>query len=119
MPYSTRAAGGGEGSMKAGQLSHRVQLLRRRKEQDSVGQPVPTHDVYATVWASINPITAKEYVAAAQTVNQMDVKIAFRWVRDVLPIDRVRFNGQEADVTSVVDPGVSGSEIELWCKVIR
>jgi len=102
--------------MKAGQLDRLIDLLRRRTDEtDSLGQPPRDFDVFATVWASVEPVTAKEMRSAQQTVNTMDIVVRIRWMH-VLPIDRVRFeDGREAGVVSVVNPKLSGDMIELHC----
>jgi SPP1 family predicted phage head-tail adaptor len=105
--------------MKAGNLNKRVDLLRRRPGTDGVGQPHRDYDRWATVWASVEPLTAKEMRAAQQPVNVTDIVIAFRWIPDVLPIDRVRLpDGRVADVVSVVDPKLEGAEIQLLSKYV-
>lgn len=105
--------------MKAGQLAHRVDLLRRRVGTDSVGQPLKTYDSYAQMWAKVTPQTAKEMRRASQNVNAMDVLVEIRWIPGVLPIDRVRFaDGREASVTSVLDPDLANEMIELHCMYV-
>jgi len=64
--------------MRAGQLRHRVTVQYPIENQDSVGQLIPTWATLFTAWAAVEPLSAREYIAAQQTNSDISVRIRIR-----------------------------------------
>lgn len=72
--------------MEAGKLRHRVTIERLTPLEDSAG---PMRDAQgetvrawlpiATVWASIEPLSVREFIAAAATQSQVTTRITIRY----------------------------------------
>jgi len=102
--------------MRAGRLRHRVDLQHVTETQDSTGDPVRSYSTYATVWASIEPVSGREYYAAQQAGAVRQHKIVIRSRRDVAPTDRVMFGSRIFEVEAVLHPAERNIETHLMCK---
>lgn len=101
--------------MKTGTLRHRVELQERTDTQDGTGQPIPAWATYATVWAAIEPLTARELIAAKQAQSEATTKIRLRYVSGVDHTDRVVFGSRTYAINSVVNPDERNRELHLMC----
>ncbi len=104
--------------MRAGWLRHRVEFQRVTRTVGSLGEPVETWATFATVWASVEPQRAREYVAAAseQAAGQWIVKI--RWRGDINRQQRALWNGHTLEIESVASPYERNRDLELVCREI-
>ncbi len=75
-------------------MTKRVLVQQRVTGQDEYGAPVdawenliPLSD--GKVWASVNDVSAREYIAAAATQNEVTTKIHIRRMTGILPSMRV------------------------------
>lgn len=84
-------------ALRAGDLRHRVTIQRPRGNdlRDSTGQPVSDWPDVAEVWASIEPLSARESFAAQQAQSTVSHRIRMRYRVDVDGSCRVRY----------IDPG--------------
>ena len=106
--------------MKAGALDQRVVLERQQSGAvDELGQPLP--DTWAplfTCWAAVEPLTGREYIAAAAAVSEVTAKIRLRYRPGVLGTDRVNHDGQVYGIEAVIDVHSSRRELHLMCKAV-
>jgi SPP1 family predicted phage head-tail adaptor len=70
-------------------LNKRVTLQSRSTDQDATGQPLNTWADVATVWAEVNDISGREYLAAGGVQNSAQTKITIRYRDGVVPSMRV------------------------------
>lgn len=75
--------------MNIGKLNRRIVIQAPITSQDANGEPVAGWTMVATVWASIEDITGREYLAAAGTQNPVQTKIAIRYRAGIVPAMRV------------------------------
>lgn len=70
--------------LQAGKLRHRVVIQKQIESQDqNTGAVVVTWDDVATVWASVDPLSAKEFIAAQQEDSKVSARITIRYRSDV------------------------------------
>lgn len=75
--------------MRAGELSKRGRLQRQKKTgTNPVGENTYTWVDVAWVWAAIEPLTGREYLAANRDVASVSVRIRIRYRSGVLPTMR-------------------------------
>jgi len=99
-----------------GDMRERVDLLAPSVSEDALGQRVEGFAVAATVWAQLQPIRGREYVAAQASQNEATVRFRLHWRAGVLASWRVRWRGQSYRI--VADPiDVNGARrvLELMC----
>lgn len=71
-------------SLPAGKLRHRVKLERPTYSQNTTtGEMTPTWTDEGTVSATIEPSSAREFIAAQVTQSQIDTRITIRYRDDV------------------------------------
>lgn len=102
--------------MKIGKLRHRVTLQECIASRDSFGAEVLTWVDIATVWASVSPISGKEYFAAHQINAEVTTKITMRHRPDILPNMRAAFQNCLFDIVSVINPEEKNIALILMCK---
>ena len=76
--------------MKSGDLDQRVTIQALSGGVDAIGQPLP--DSWAdvvTVWAAVEPLTGREYLAAGAMVSAVEARIRIRYRPGVTPAMRV------------------------------
>lgn len=109
----------------AGQLRHRVTVERLTYEADSAGDPIQNPETgelrrewtnVATVWASIAPLSAREFIQSGMSVNDVSARITLRWQSDFLPTDRIVHNGVVYQIKGILPDMDSGREyVTLPC----
>lgn len=104
--------------MRAGNLRHRVVLQSPDGSRDAVGERTTTWTDVATVWASVNPLTVRELLAAGQVQSEVSHRVRIRHSAAVAAIDaswRVLFGARVLVIQGVRNIEEAGVEIELLC----
>lgn len=103
--------------MQAGTLRHHVELQRVSVTPDSHGDQVKTWTTLASAWASIEPLSGREFLQASQVMSDVTVRIKLRGRPDITltPKDRVKYGTRLFDIRHVVDWGGRGVEWHLMC----
>ena len=105
-------------SIAAGRLRHRVTIQRHdyvRDTDDEVVQNPQTGETLqewvtlAEVWAAIEPLSAREFLASQAVQSKVTAKIIIRH-RDVVATDRVLHNGKIYQIEGVLADKDSGLE---------
>lgn len=96
--------------MRAGQLRHKVDLLRPTDSTDTFGQATQTYDRVATVAASINPLTGRELFLAQQIRADLTHEIKIRGRTDVSAKWRVVWAGRIFELGPPLSPNEQGTE---------
>lgn len=99
--------------MRAGRLSERVTLQSLTAGQDEYGAPSTVWTDTATVSASVDDLTGREYVAAGGTQNAVTTKITIRYRAGVVPTMRVLADGVVYTVEAVL--GQDKKMLVLMC----
>ena len=103
--------------MKAGDLRHRITIQQLAEGENDLGDIVQTWTAFATVWASVEPLTGREYLSAQQVSAETSGRIRMRYRAGVNPTMRVLFNSLTYQILSVINPGELNVELELMTKV--
>lgn len=74
----------------------------------------------ATVWASITPLSGREFVEAKQRQIDATVRITIRYRADMLPTPnwRVKFGSRIYDIDSVINRDERGRTVDLMCREV-
>lgn len=110
--------------MLAGKLRNRVTIQRRHETRDAVGAVVVTYLDVRSVWASVEPLTGREFFAAQQVQADAVTRIRLRYMPDAVPGMRVEFVTVHAspqsvdlfDVEAVMHTNERRRETLLMCK---
>lgn len=102
------------GSALAIKMDKRVQLQRRDAGQDEYGQEAGAGWIdVIEVWAAVEDLTGRQYVAAQAAQNSVQTKITIRHREGVVPAMRAVWNGTSYDIEAVL--GTNGRTLELMC----
>lgn len=88
--------------MQAGKLDKRITLQQLVAGQDAYGEPVHTWTDVATVWASIDDLTGRQYLAAQAAQNAVQTKITIRYRAGIVPAMRVLHGTDVFDIEAVL-----------------
>lgn len=102
--------------MKIGKLRQRVTIQEYVATRDSFGAEVPAWTDVATVWASVTPVSGKEYFASAQVNAEVSTKITMRYLAGITPKMRVVFEARTFEIISVLNFEERDIELNLMCK---
>jgi len=81
-------------------LDKLITIEKRGEAQDSTGQPKETWTRQAPVWASIRPVSGREYYNASGPRAEITHEIVLRHNPKIAPRDRIVFEGRIFDVIS-------------------
>lgn len=71
-------------SLSAGKLRHRLRIERPVYTQDqTTGDEVETWQTVATVWAAIEPLSAREFIASQSEDSKINTRVTIRFRNDV------------------------------------
>lgn len=102
--------------MKIGKLRHRIRIQEYVAGRDIFGAEEPAWMDVATVWASVTPVSGKEYFASAQTNAEVSTKITMRYRSGITPKMRIVFGTRIFEIISVLNFEERGVELNLMCK---
>lgn len=91
-------------------LRHRVTLQRYEQTRDEMGGVVETWADVATVWASIEPLSAREFIAAQSAQSQVSARIVIRYREGITAAMRILHNGRVYNIEGVLPDPRSGRE---------
>jgi len=103
--------------MEAGKLRHQVKLQRVTVSADSHGDQTKTWADLATVRASIEPLSGREFLQASQVMSDITVRIRIHKRNNITltPKDRVLYGTRTFDIRHVIDWGDRGTDWQLLC----
>ncbi len=105
--------------MQAGRLRHRVTIERLTGERGDAGGISDEWQVIGTRWASVKPLTGREWVQAAAANTEISHDVMTRadsLTATLTPRDRLRFKGRTLDIQAVMDTDERGQEMRIMCK---
>jgi SPP1 family predicted phage head-tail adaptor len=90
-----------------GKLRHRITIQQESETSDSMGGNTIMWNDVATVWASINPLSGKEYYDAEQVQSEVSHKIRIRYRSGITSDMRIDFKGR---IFKIVSPPINWEE---------
>lgn len=98
-----------------GRLRRELVLETSQRTADGLGGFVEAWTEIATLYGQIEPVAAREFFGADQTLETVTHRITVRWRDDVLSGMRFARAGRRFDILTVHDPDESGRY--LVCRV--
>jgi SPP1 family predicted phage head-tail adaptor len=100
-------------------MNHRITLLRRETGTDTVGQPVVDWVDVATVWADVRFQSGAEVLRAGADIAVKRASIRVRARKDIDAAWRVRYSGEEFEVSGPPLPDRDPQFMFLVCESAR
>lgn len=98
--------------ISAGTLRHSISIERATKTPDGAGGTTVTWASIGTVQALVKPVSGSERVFAQRIEANTSHLIYTRW-RDILPSDRVNFNGRVMQIRAIINM----EELDRWAEI--
>ena len=100
--------------MRAGLLRHRITIQSVAEAQNSLGEAIETWSTFATVAASVDPISSRERIAAMQLEEPVSYRARIRYLAGVTAKMRVLFDGVVYKIVGAPLKNAKRTEIELF-----
>lgn len=100
--------------LSAGDLDQRVTLQSKSVTRAGNGEEVVSWVDVATVWAKVGQIRGREFFAATQMQDAVDVRVNIRYRAGVTREMRLLWRGSPLDIVSVIENGRK-EWLELMC----
>lgn len=97
-------------SIAAGDLRHRVLIQQEVTTRDEDGVQTTSWVDVVTVWASVEPLSAREFIQSGQTQAALTARITIRYREGLLPTMRIVHRGQVFNIAGVLPDRASGLE---------
>lgn len=104
--------------MRSGTLRHRITLQSPAGSRDAVGERTTTWTDVATVFASVNPLSVRELLAAGQTQSEVSHRVRLRYSAALSALDaswRILFGSRVLVIHGVRNIDEHKREFELMC----
>lgn len=98
-----------------GKLRHQVALLKSVIRKDELGQEIESWEVQDLVWASIEPLSGKEYFSAKQVNSEINVKITIRYIESILSQWVVQFGQRVFNIEAIINLEERNKFLQLLC----
>lgn len=102
--------------MGAGKYSNYGEIKQATEVFDANGELITTYIHFANAWASIEPLTGREYYAAKTVNAEMTGKIKLRYVKGVTPKMIYVYANITYEIEAVIDPENRHEELTLLVK---
>ncbi|NNV07778.1 head-tail adaptor protein [Geobacillus sp. MMMUD3] len=102
--------------MKIGALRHRVLVQQKIKTQNEYGEETEQWLDVLVAWASVNPISGREFFAAEAVNSEVTHKITMRYRGGITPDMRIKFKDRYFRIIAVMNTQEKNIELQLLCK---
>jgi SPP1 family predicted phage head-tail adaptor len=99
-----------------GNLRHHITFQVQTETQNDYGEEIKDWVEIVAVWASINPISGKEFFAAEKLNSEVSHKINLRYTPGITSDMRIRFGERYFHIISVINFQEKNIELQLLCK---
>jgi SPP1 family predicted phage head-tail adaptor len=89
--------------ISSGLLRERVTIQAPTEQQNQFGEATVTWSDVATVWASVQGLSAREYLAAQQVDSVITHKIRIRFFEGLTHSHRIVWRGRIMEISSVLE----------------
>jgi SPP1 family predicted phage head-tail adaptor len=104
--------------MQAGKLRHRVILQTPTITANSYGEPIETFVNTATIWASVEPLSGRDYFKSMKDNAEITHKVTIRYRSDIKPTLRFLFGTRVFDILYFTLPDNRNISVECWCREV-
>lgn len=96
-------------------FKHRVTIQSEAAVMDGQGGRSTAWSDVATVWASVEPVTGKEFYAWGRVLGESTYLVRMRYRPGIRPKMRLRYGARSFDINSVIDEHEEHRFLVLGC----
>lgn len=101
--------------MRSGNLKNKVAFETYAETQNDFGEVIKGYSDFKTVYASIVPLSGKEYFSAQQINAEISHKIECRYFAGVLPTMRIVYGTRIFNIESVINIREANKTLQIMC----
>jgi SPP1 family predicted phage head-tail adaptor len=101
--------------LRAGLLRHKIEIQNKVTRRSATGGEMVTWDAFAYAWASIEPLSGKEYFSARQAQATISHKIMMRYQSGIKPYYRISWGERNFDINAILNDGERNVSLTLFC----
>jgi SPP1 family predicted phage head-tail adaptor len=101
--------------MRSGLLRHKIEFQEKVTLRDSMGGEMVTWEPYCYSWASIEPLSGREYFAAQQAQASISHKMKMRYQAGIKPYHRIMWGDRTFDINAIINTDEKNRELVLFC----
>ena len=105
--------------MRVGHMNNKITIQSPPSGRDSTGETVKVWNDVRTVWASKESLIGREFYAANQTQNSVEVKFRTYFYSGMNNTMRIVHGNDTYEVISVSDPEDLKKELLWYCKKVK
>lgn len=102
--------------MEIGKLRHRITFQEHLKTPDGYKGHTTEWTNFVMVWASIEPLTGREFFAAHQIKAEVTHRVKIRYRDDITVKMRIQFGVRVFDIESILDIKERHEVLEILCR---
>ncbi|AFM40330.1 phage head-tail adaptor, putative, SPP1 family [Desulfosporosinus acidiphilus SJ4] len=99
--------------MNPGILRHKINILTTTEGTNEAGDTILIPSVYKTVWASVSPVSGKDYLEAKKLQAELTYKFILRYTSGVTPDMQIEFKGRIFLIQDILNPLEINETIEI------
>jgi hypothetical protein len=101
--------------INAGNLRERVTVQQATESRNGIGETVLSWATFATVWASVEGVSAREALTAGQNEVSITHKVQMRYLTGLTQRMRLQWRGRTLEIVSLLEHD-NRSRHELICQ---
>lgn len=102
--------------MEPGRMRHRIRIQRLSRARNEFGEPEERWEDAAAVWASIQPVSGREFLAAMKAQAEVTHRVSIRYNPAVKASMRVLVGDRVLDILHILDAWEQHREMTLLCR---
>lgn len=101
--------------MRAGLLRHKIEIQEKVTRRSATGGEQITWEPYCYSWASISPLSGREYFQARQAQATISHKMIMRYQSGIKPYHRVSWGERIFDINAILNENEANIRLTLFC----
>lgn len=101
--------------IRSGLLRHKIEIQEKTVGRDLMGQEIVTWHPFTYAWASIEPLSGREYFAAQQAQATISHKMVMRYQAGIKPYHQILWGTRTFNIDAILNEGERNVELTLFC----
>jgi SPP1 family predicted phage head-tail adaptor len=89
--------------IQAGKLRERVTVQQATENRNRLGESISTWSTFAEVWASVQGVSAREFLLAGQQQVEISHRVRMRYLTGLTPQMRLSWRGRTLEIISILE----------------
>lgn len=89
--------------MDAGTLRERVTVQQATETRNSIGESLLSYTTFEVVWASVQGVSAREFLLAGQQQVEVSHRVKMRYLTGLTPQMRLSWRGRTLEIISILE----------------